>query len=62
MLVTDGGESWDIKWDFAYQCKSDKWLNHKRHSPSRNNPLCSIDESEEKKLFSIQTYMYFALF
>lgn len=35
MLVTDGGASRDIKWDFAYQCKSDKWLNHKRHSPSK---------------------------
>lgn len=49
MLVTDGGASWDIKWDFAYQCKSDKWLNHKRHSPSKNNQRGSIDEPEGKK-------------
>lgn len=28
MLVTDGGASWDRKRDFAYQCESDKWLNH----------------------------------
>ena len=48
MLVTDGRASWDIKWDFAYQCKSDKWLNHKRHSPSKNNQLGSIDEPKEK--------------
>lgn len=47
-LVTDGGASWDIKWDFAYQCKSDKWLNHKRHSPSKNNQPGSIDEPKEK--------------
>jgi hypothetical protein len=37
MLVTDGGASWDTKWNFAYQCKSDKWLNHKRHSLSKNS-------------------------
>lgn len=47
-LVTDGGASWNMKWDFACQCKSDKWLDHKRHSPSKNNQLGSIDEPKEK--------------
>lgn len=50
MLATDGGASSDTKWDFAYQCESDKWLNHKRHPLSKNNQLGCSDELRERKV------------
>lgn len=55
-LVTDGGASWDIKHDFAYQCKSDKWLNHKRHSSSKNNQRGSSDEPKERSCLRYQRF------